>query len=153
MEHRYLLTLAAFLLLQLPVLEAQPVETSPSKPERPQRERGDQEVRWRQILQNASPEEREKLKKNRAKWEELSPGEKAELRTRGKEFHQQVRSQIQEAIQRSGLNLEGENRRRYAEAYLQGRRKIEGELREQMKELRKEKIEELETRLKSEFSN
>ena len=164
MDQRTLVSLISFCLLfcvaSLPAQRPDDERGPARKQERVRTERADgkarpveeREARWRQMLQSASPEERERLRKNRQKWEQLSDEERAEIRQRGRLLHEEMRSQVEETMERVGLKLDGEQRRRFVEAYLSGRRQIEIELREEMQALRATRLRELENRLKAEFS-
>jgi Protein of unknown function (DUF3106) len=104
--------------------------------------------RWK----NLTPEERQELRKNFERWQQLSPDKKHALRERARFREERMKNDIEEAIQKSGLQLNEEQREVFAVRYRQERRKIEEKIRAEMEQRRRPMINEMIVELKKEFS-
>jgi hypothetical protein len=109
-----------------------------------------QEVRQR--FESLSPEEREVFQKNRERWEQMSEEDRAEARKKAGEFRDRAQRHMGAILTELGLDLDETQRREFARRYLEERRKIERELQDSLQELRKQRLEELQQKLKLEFT-
>jgi len=87
-------------------------------------------------------------------WQQHSPsgGEEPFQRMERQMMKKKMLQEIDRAMKESGLNLSDDRRRLYSWRYIQMRRKIEQQLREEMEMKRKPQIDAMVARLKSEFS-
>lgn len=106
----------------------------------------------RQAFQQMTPEERSRWVQRLKEFSDLSPEKKKELFERGEYFRRKMREDVETAIRQSGLNLTDEQKKKFADRYFEERRVIEEELRKQMEELRRPKVEALVEKLKQEFA-
>jgi len=106
----------------------------------------------RQAFQQMNPEERGRWVQRLKEFSDLSPEKKKELFERGEYFRRKMREDVESAIRQSGLNLTDEQKKKFADRYFEERRVIEEELRKQMEELRRPKVEALVEKLKQEFA-
>jgi len=106
----------------------------------------------RQAFQQMTPEEKERWVKSFKQFSELSPEKKMEIFQRGEYFRKKMREDVEDALKQSGLNLSDEQKKKFAERYFEERRVMEEELRKQMEELRKPKVQALVEKLKTEFA-
>ena len=117
----------------------------PARSERPIRQRPE---RWR----NMSPEDRQRFQSNIERWRQLPPEERRELRDREGWRQQRLKSEAEAAIRASGLQLEAEKREQFELRYLQERKRIEQELRRDLREKRERELAPVVERLKREFT-
>ena len=82
---------------------------------------------------------------------QMGPEERKVLREREKVYRERVRLEADTALRDSGLRLEGEKRDQFEQRYLQERRRIEHELRQETEAKRQEQLPALRERLKKEF--
>jgi len=87
-------------------------------------------------------------------WQQHSPaaGEEPLQRMERRMMKKKILQEIDGAMKESGLNMDDERRRIYSWRYIQMRRKIEQQLREEMEMKRKPQLDAMVARLKSEFS-
>ena len=97
------------------------------------------------------PEDRQIFKRNAERWMQMGPEERKVMREREKTYRERVKGEVDSALHDSGLHLEGEKRQQFEQRYLQERRRIEYELRQQTEAKRQEKLPALRERLKKEF--
>jgi len=83
----------------------------------------------------------------------MSPEEQELFRDRELFRREKIAQEIQEAITKSNLHLDNDQREVYALRYTQERRKIEEVLRKQTDKQRETMVTEMLTRLKGEFSS
>lgn len=81
----------------------------------------------------------------------MSPEERQALILREKNRRDKAAQEIEDAIKKSGLQLDKDRREVYALRYTQERRKIEEQLRKDMEEKRKPLVSDMVERLKVEF--
>ncbi|MDQ3314565.1 MAG: hypothetical protein M3505_08045 [Verrucomicrobiota bacterium] len=103
--------------------------------------------RWRQM----SPEDRQRFRSNAERWLQLGPDERRALRDREVYRRQRMQRDTEEALQRSGLQLEAEKREAYEQRYIQERKKVEKELRQELEARRQRELAPIVEQLKKEF--
>jgi hypothetical protein len=106
----------------------------------------------RRAIEALSPEQRKRFEENFHKWANLPAEEKKSLRDREEMRRKRMTEDIQEALQRSGLTLNEEQKVQFARRYAEERRKLEEELRKEMNEKRQPRLEALVGQLAKEFS-
>jgi len=106
----------------------------------------------RRSLEALTPEQRRTFAVNLMRWVNLTPEEKKALREREVVREKFIEQELANAIQASGLQLEGERRAQFARRFLEERRKIEEQLRHEMIEKRRPLVRDLVGRLKVEFA-
>jgi len=107
---------------------------------------------WEQRLKNISAEDRERFEENKKKWESLSAEEQKELREKARAMRERAGHQVDKLLTELGLTLDDDQRRAFAQRYMEERRKLERELGQEMQKLRSERLKALGQTLKSEFS-
>ncbi|MDD5198851.1 MAG: hypothetical protein PHC88_03530 [Terrimicrobiaceae bacterium] len=103
-------------------------------------------------LEKMGPEERERFKENWKRWKEMGDRERKAWQQRAVEERDRVKKVIDDAIAKTGLSLNEDQKEVFILRYRQERRKIEEQLREEVDAKRRQKIDEMLERLKSEFS-
>lgn len=106
----------------------------------------------RQAFQQMTPEEKERWVKSFKQFSDLPPEKKMEIFHRSEYFRKKMKEDVEDALKQSGLNLSDEQKKKFAERYFEERRVMEEDLRKQMDELRKPKIQALVEKLKTEFA-
>jgi hypothetical protein len=106
----------------------------------------------REAFRNMSDEERERWTKRIREWAEMPPEKKKSLADREEFFRKKIKEDIDAAIQKTGLTLDEEQTKLFAERYLDGRRKIESELRKEIDEKRGPRVDAMIEKLKEEFT-
>lgn len=132
-------------------------EPKPAAPEGPMRRPGyfggpEAAEKARQAFQQMTPEQRMRWMETVKQLSELPPERKAEILQRGEFFRKKMREDVEAALKQTGLNLSDEQKKKFGERYFEERRKMEDELRRQMDELRKPKVQALIEKLKQEFA-
>jgi len=107
----------------------------------------------RKAFDQLSPEQQEKVLLNLLRWQELSQDEREVLRQRERVQRQKQEASINEAYQKSGLQLNDEQRAMFRKRYLQERRRLEEQLAHQIEEKRQIGIAAIVEKLKKEFSS
>ena len=97
------------------------------------------------------PEDRQAFRRNAERWMQMSPEERKIMREREQLYRERVKREVDAALRDSGLRLEGEKRDQFEQRYLQERRRIEHQLRQETEAKRKEELPALQERLKKEF--
>jgi hypothetical protein len=118
----------------------------PNRPFSPEAEKA------REAFKKLSPEERERWIKHFREWSEMSPEKKKALLDREEFFRRRIHEDIDKAIEQTGLPLNEEQKKQFAQRYMEERRKIEEELRKQMDEVRRPKVQAMVEKLKEEFA-
>jgi hypothetical protein len=153
-----------------PLANATPVPATPSapgnppgragRPDRPLRpnERmrralggGDAE-KAREALRNMPPEERERWTKRFREWAAMPPERKKALQDREENLRRRMQNDAEKAITGANLSLTEDQKATFTQRYIEERRKIEEELRREMEEKRRPKVQALVEKLKGEFS-
>jgi hypothetical protein len=107
----------------------------------------------RKEFDQLSPEQQERMLQNLHHWQELSQDEREVLRQRERVQRQKVEASITEAYQKSGLQLNDEQRAQFRKRYLQERRRLEEQLARDVQEKRQIGNAAIIDMLKKEFSN
>ena len=119
-----------------PVQPSAPVPNAPApapiiRPEQPMQQPMRQAPeRWRSM----SPEDRQRFQSNVERWRQMPPEERRELREREGLRQERLKREAEAAIRASGLQLEAERRQQYELRYMQERKRIEQELRRELRE-------------------
>jgi hypothetical protein len=82
----------------------------------------------------------------------MPPEERRELREREGWRQERLKREAEAAIRESGLQLEAERRQQYELRYMQERKRIEQELRRELREKRERELAPVVERLKKEFT-
>ena len=94
-----------------------------------------------------SPEDRQTFRKNAERWLQMSPEERTLMRNREQQRRERIKNEAEAVLRDSGLSLDQTKRSLFQERYLQERRQIDRELRQQYELRRQQQLE----RLKKEF--
>jgi hypothetical protein len=106
----------------------------------------------RKAFDQLSPEQQERILQNLRRWQDLSADEREVLRQRERVQRQKQEASINEAYQKSGLQLSEEQRVVFRKRYLQERRRLEEQLVHEIQEKRQVGISAIIDSLKKEFS-
>jgi hypothetical protein len=107
----------------------------------------------RKAFEQLSSEQQERILQNFHRWQDLSQDEKEVLRQRERVQRQKQEASINEAYQKSGLQLSDEQRTQFRKRYLQERRRLEEQLAHDNQEKRQAGNAAIIEMLKKEFSN
>ena len=107
----------------------------------------------RKQFDQLSAEQQERILQNMHRWQELSQDEREVLRQRERVQRQKLEASINEAYQKSGLQLNDEQRALFHKRYLQERRHLEEQLAHEIEEKRQAGNAAIIETLKKEFSN
>lgn len=107
----------------------------------------------RKAFEQLSAEQQERILQNLHRWQDLSQDEREVLRQRERVQRQKQEASITEAYQKSGLQLNEEQRAQFRKRYLQERRRLEEQLVHEMQEKRQIGNAAIIESLKKEFSN
>ncbi len=133
-----------------------PAPAGPQRGNRPRHQpdpgRQPQQLQARERWREMSPEDRQRFRSNAERWLQFDPEERKVLRDKEGYRRQRIRRESEEALERSGLQLEAEKRDAWERQYLQERRKIERALRQELEEKRQRELGPVVERLKKEFS-
>jgi len=129
----------------LPISASSPAaKPKPAKP--------DEWTQARRLFEQLSPDQQKKFLENLDQWKSMPPEEQELFRDRELFRREKVAQEIQEAITKSNLRLDNDQREVYALRYTQERRKIEEALRKEMDQKRQSMVNDMLTRLKVEFA-
>ena len=81
----------------------------------------------------------------------MSPEERQFFRERAREFHREMKQEIDEAIRKTGLALDDTARGEFARAYMLGRKQVERDLRQMIEKERATRVAALLEDLKKRF--
>jgi TRAP-type C4-dicarboxylate transport system substrate-binding protein len=98
-----------------------------------------------------SPDERKKLRINAERWREMDAEERKAFREHQALRQQRLKREAEAAARESGLELESERRARFEQRYIEERRRIDQELRRELREKRQRELAPVVERLKREF--
>ena len=104
-----------------------------------------------QKLEHLTPEQRQRFQENLERWKKLPKVQQDELRQEAKFHRERIIQEINEAIEKTGLKLDEQQRQVFTYRYAQERRTLEEKLRESIEEKRREAISELIWQLSAEF--
>jgi len=107
----------------------------------------------RKAFEQLSAEQQERILQNFRRWQDLSQDEKEVLRQRERVQRQKLEASINEAYQKSGLQLNDEQRAQFRKRYLQERRRLEEQIVHDEQEKRQAGNSAIIESLKKEFSN
>ena len=130
-------------------LPAPVATTSSAKLKSPKADQWDQA---RRLFEQLSPDQKRKFRDNLEQWKNMPLAQQDLFRDREAFMREKVAQEIQDAINKSGLRLDADQREVYALRYTQERRKIEERLRKEMDQKRQGMVAEMLGRLKVEFS-
>ncbi len=130
-----------------PTPAVRPSPTAQPKPPKP-----DQWAEARRVFEQLSPDQKNKFLDNLDQWKAMSPEQQELYRDRELFRREKIAQEIQEAINKSGLHLDDDQREVYALRYTQERRKIEEAIRKDIDRKRQSMVGDMVTRLKAEFS-
>jgi hypothetical protein len=99
-----------------------------------------------------SPEDRQRFQSNVERWRQMPPEERRELREREGWRQERLKKEADAAVRASGLQLEAERRQQFEQRYMQERKRIEQELRRELREKRERELAPVVERLKKEFT-
>jgi hypothetical protein len=105
------------------------------------------------IFDQLSEDQKKKFLDNLNQWKAMSPEEQELYRDRELFRRQKITQEIQDAITKSGLHLDDDQREVFTLRYTQERRKIEEALRKEMDEQRQSMVTDMLSHLKGEFSS
>ncbi len=108
-------------------------------------------TRGRDRFYQLSPDERQAFQRNAERWLHMSPEQQKALREREKARRRQLRSEAESALRQMGLSLDPSAQGQFEARYLQERRRMERELRQEAETKRQQQLPQLNERLKSEF--
>ena len=103
---------------------------------------------WRSM----SPEDRQRFQSNVERWRQMPPEERRELREREGWRQERLKKEAEAAIRASGLQLEAERQQQFEQRYMQERKRIEQQLRRELREKRERELAPVVEQLKKEFT-
>lgn len=95
--------------------------------------------RWFQL----SPEDRQTFRRNAERWLQMTPEERKVMRDREILRRERIKSEAEAVLRDSGLRLDQAKRDLFQERYLQERRRIDRELRQEYETKRQQQLESL----------
>jgi hypothetical protein len=105
----------------------------------------------RERFYQLSPEERQTFQKNAERWLQMDPQQRQLLRERERVRREHMKREAEAAMRQLDLRLDQKARAQFEERYLQERRRIERELRQEVEAKRQRELPQLNERLKGEF--
>lgn len=134
---------------------AAPAEGAKPSPAKPSGREQDRELQipaqLQRTLEKMDAEEQERFWSNLEKWEDMDSEERDYLRNRFQGFHDDIRKEAADALNKSGLKLDGDRREVFELRYFQERRTLERELRQKMEKEREDGRREIISELRKEF--
>lgn len=113
--------------------------------------RGNGPNQGRDRFYQLSPDERQAFRRNAERWLQMNPEQQKILREREQARHQRLKTEAEAAMRQMGLRLDPSAQGQFEARYLQERRQIERELRQEVEAKRQQQLPQLNERLKSEF--
>jgi hypothetical protein len=104
------------------------------------------------MFQQLSPDQQQNIVQNLHRWQALSDDEREDLRRRERIRKQKQEASTNEAYQKSGLQLNEEQRNQFRKRYIQERKKLEEQLQHETQEKRQQGNAAIVEELKKEFS-
>jgi hypothetical protein len=138
----------ALIVLSTPAPAAHASPSAKPKPSKP-----DEWTQASRLFDQLSPDQKNKFLDNLEQWKAMSPEEQELFRDRELFRREKIAVEIQDAIGKSGLHLDGDQREVYALRYTQERRKIEEALHKEMDSQRTAMVSAMLARLKIEFAS
>jgi len=103
-------------------------------------------------FEKMTPEQRAKFWGNFKNWIDMPSEQRERFSKMNEDRFQKAREEIRELIKKSGLTLDEEQQKKFAQRYFEERKVIEEQLRKEMDERRKPLLSAMEEKLKAEFS-
>jgi hypothetical protein len=104
------------------------------------------------MFQQLSPDQQQNIVQNLHRWQALSEDEREDLRRRERIRKQKQEASTNEAYQKSGLQLNEDQRNQFRKRYIQERKKLEEQLQRETQEKRQQGNAAIVEELKKEFS-
>jgi hypothetical protein len=145
----------ALILTGFAIVESQAQVASPSPSTNPSPQPSSSSGRFDQLrkeFDQLSSEQQERILENLHRWQDLSQDEREVLRQRERVQRQKLEASINEAYQKSGLQLNDEQKAQFHKRYLQERRRLEEQLAHDIQEKRQVGNAAIIEMLKKEFS-
>jgi hypothetical protein len=98
-----------------------------------------------------SPDERQAFRRNAERWLQMNPEQRKVLREREVARQQRLKAEAEAAMRQLGLSLDPNAQGQFEARYLQERRRIERDLRQEVEAKRQQQLPQLNEKLKSEF--
>jgi len=98
-----------------------------------------------------SPEDREALRRNAERWLQMNPEQQRILRERERIRRARMQAEAEAAMRQLGLRLDPNAQGQFENRYMQERRQMERQLRQEAEAKRQQELPQLNQRLKSEF--
>ena len=108
---------------------------------------------FKRSFEQLTPEQQQRFLQNYHRWEDLTPEEREMLRQRQRLREKKRDEDTAEALQKSGLRLNEEQRERFRKRYQQERRKLEEQLLKETQERRQAANVAIIDQLRKEFSS
>jgi hypothetical protein len=109
--------------------------------------RPNQQFKNQQPRFQIAPEDQQVFRKNAERWLQMTPQERKLMRERAQMRREQIKMEADAVLRDSGLRLDEKNHDLFQQRYLQERRRIDRELRQEYELRRQQQLE----RLKKEF--
>jgi len=106
----------------------------------------------KEAFRNMSPDERERWLRKFRDWADMPAEKKKSLADREEFFRRKMREGVEAAQNELGIELNEEQKKVFAQRYMEERRKVEEELRREMDESRKPKLKAMVEKLRQEFA-
>ena len=103
--------------------------------------------RWRDL----SPEDRQRLRTNAERWQHMNVEERKAFREQREWRQMRLKREAEAAIRDSGLQLEAERRAMFEKRYIEERRRIDQQLRRELREKRQRELAPVVEKLKKEI--
>lgn len=104
--------------------------------------------RWQQM----SPADQQRFRSNAERWHRMPVGTQRVFRAREIVRQERLKRDAEAAVRDSGLQMESEKRAQFEQRYVEERKRIEQQLRRELREKRKREMEPMVVRLKKEFA-
>lgn len=100
-----------------------------------------------------SPADRQRLRSNAERWQHMNAEERKAFREQQEWRQLRLKREAEAAIRESGLQLEAERRAQFERRYIEERRRIDQELRRELREKRQRELAPVVEKLKKELSD
>lgn len=114
---------------------------------------GEQGEFVKKFFERMTPEERERFRENFERWKAMPMEERQALLMHEKMRREKMSQEIDDALKKTGLQLDKDRQEVFALRYSQERRKIEEQLRKEIEEKRRPLMNEMLERLRAEFNS
>ena len=113
----------------------------------PSQAAGDASDRWRKM----SPDDRQRLRSNAERWQNMDAEERRTFREQREWRQMRLKRDAEAAMRDSGLHLEAERRALFEQRYIEERRRIDQQLRRELREKRRRELAPIVEQLKKEL--